>query len=91
MSAAGFPVTGLGQPGGMLALLSRFLFVRSLFGLGRRRRHRGRSRSGFYGPFPYHSRRTRGGSRVTVSGCCLPIPLGLAAAFAMGFRLLVRR
>lgn len=77
----------------MLALLSRFLFIRSLLGLGRRQRYRGRgrSRSGFYGPFPYHSRRTRGGSRVTVSGCCLPIPLAFVTAFAMGARLLLRR
>jgi hypothetical protein len=81
----------------MLALLSRFLLIRSLLGLGRHRRHRRggyygrRSRSGFYGPFPYHSRRTRGGSRVTVSGCCLPIPLGLLAATAMAARLLLRR
>jgi len=75
----------------MLALLSRFLLIRRLLGLGRQRRYRGRSRSGFYGPFPYHTRRTRGGSRVTVSGCCLPIPLGLLAAFGMGARLLVRR
>ena len=75
----------------MLVLLSRFLLLRRLLGLGRQRRYRGRSRSGFYGPFPYHTRRTRGGSRVTVSGCCLPIPLGLLAALAMGARLLVRR
>ena len=75
----------------MFVLLSRFLLIRRLLGLGRHRRYRGRSRSGFYGPFPYHSRRTRGGSRVTVSGCCLPIPLGLFAAVAMGARLLVRR
>jgi len=75
----------------MLVLLSRFLLLRRLLGLGRHRRHRGRSRSGFYGPFPYHSRRTRGGSRVTVSGCCLPIPLGLLAVFATGARLLLRR
>ena len=48
---------------------------RSPYGYGRRRR--GRSRGGFLGPFPYYSRRTRGGSRVTVSGCCLPIPFGV--------------
>ena len=75
----------------MLVLLSRFLLLRRLLGLGRHRRHRGRSRSGFYGPVPYHSRRTRGGSRVTVSGCCLPIPLAFVTAFAMGARLLLRR
>jgi hypothetical protein len=50
-----------------------------LFGPPRSRRRYGRSRGrgGFYGPFPYYSRRTRGGSRVTVSGCCLPIPFGV--------------
>jgi hypothetical protein len=53
-----------------------------------RRRHR---RTGMYGPFPYYSTRTRGGSRVTVSGCCLPIPLGLLAATAYALRVMVRR
>lgn len=52
---------------------------RSPYGYGRRRRARG----GFLGPFPYYSRRTRGGSRVTVSGCCLPIPLGVVSAFVL--------
>jgi hypothetical protein len=56
------------------------------YGYGRRP-HR---RTGFFGPFPYHSRRTRGGSRVTVSGCCLPIPLGILAAFAAVARVLSR-
>jgi hypothetical protein len=53
----------------------------------------GRRRSGgfrFFGPFPTYSTRTRRGSRVTVSGCCLPIPLILAGALAMGVRLLAR-
>jgi len=58
---------------------------------GRRSRRRRRSRTGFFGPFPYHSRTTRGGSRVTVSGCCLPIPLGLLAVLAAAVRLVVRR
>ena len=78
----------------MLVLLSRILLIRRLLGLGRQRRHRGyrgRSRSGFSGPFPYQSRRTRGGSRVTVSGCCLPIPLGMLASVAVAARLLLRR
>ncbi len=52
---------------------------------------RSRGRGGFFGPFPYYSGRTRRGSRVTVSGCCLPIPLGLFGALAMGTRLLLRR
>ena len=78
----------------LLAFLGRVLLIRRLLGLGRHRRYRGyrgRSRSGFYGPFPYHSRRTRGGSRVTVSGCCLPIPLGMLASVAVAARLLLRR
>jgi len=48
-------------------------------------------RGGFFGPFPYYSRRTRGGSRVTVSGCCLPIPLGLVAIVALAARLFLSR
>jgi hypothetical protein len=47
-------------------------------------------RAGFFGPFPAYSKRTRGGSRVTVSGCCLPIPLALAATAAVGARALLR-
>lgn len=31
-----------------------------------------RSRGGLF-PFPHWSTRTRGGTRVTVGGCCLPI------------------
>ena len=54
---------------------------------GRRRRSRG----GFFGPFPYYSTRTRGGSRVAVSGCCLPIPLTLSLALGFAARALVRR
>jgi hypothetical protein len=43
------------------------------------------------GPFPTYSTRTRRGSRVTVSGCCLPIPLALTAGTALGVRSLLRR
>jgi hypothetical protein len=84
-------------------LLGAYL-VRRLFGGGGRRGRRGyasrpygygrrRSRGGFgfAGPFPSYSRRTRGGSRVSVSGCCLPIPLTLALTAAGGTRALVRR
>lgn len=73
----------------LLRALSRAFLIRRLLG-GGSRRHRGRgygygygrrrsSGGGFgrMGPFPSYSRRTRGGSRVTVSGCCLPIPLAL--------------
>lgn len=50
-----------------------------------------RGRGGFFGPFPYYSGRTRRGSRVSVSGCCLPIPLGMLAALVVAARMLVRR
>jgi hypothetical protein len=80
-----------------MRLLFLDYLLRSIFGGGRsRRRYRhgyGRRpsrRTGFFGPFPYHSRRTRGGSRVTVSGCCLPIPLALVTGLATGVRLLRR-
>jgi hypothetical protein len=56
-----------------------------------RYRYGSRGRGGFFGPFPYYSRRTRGGSRVTVSGCCLPIPLVMVSALAVGARHLIRR
>jgi len=58
---------------------------------GRYGRGRGRGRGGFFGPMPYYSRQTRGGSRVSVTGCCLPIPLGLLATLGMGARMLLRR
>lgn len=63
-----------------------------LLGRGTRRygRRRSRGRAGLFGPFPYYSTRTRRGSRVTVSGCCLPIPLGLIVLLAAAARF-VRR
>ena len=59
----------------------------------RQRPSRGRSRGrvGFWGPFPSYSRRTRGGSRVRVTGCCLPIPLTLTVATAVTARTLLKR
>jgi hypothetical protein len=48
-------------------------------------------RAGFFGPFPTYTRRTRGGSRVTVSGCCLPIPFALTVGALAGARALLRR
>ena len=45
-------------------------------------RRRRRSGFGLHGPFPSYSRRTRRGSRVTVTGCCLPIPLALTLGTA---------
>jgi hypothetical protein len=68
-------------------LISRLLSAQLLG--GRRRRRRGRA--GFFGPFPSYSTRTRGGSRVTVTGCCLPVPLALAVGAAAGMRSLLRR
>ena len=81
-------------------LLSAYVIER-LMRRGRHRRHRGygyghgfgrrpRGRGGFVGPFPYYSGRTRRGTRVHVSGCCLPIPIGLLALAASGARLLSR-
>jgi hypothetical protein len=80
----------------LLRLLGRAFLLNRLFGRRRDSRRYGygrgsRGRGGFFGPFPYYSRRTRGGSQVSVSGCCLPIPLGLMATLAAGARLLMRR
>ncbi|HEU4658050.1 MAG TPA: hypothetical protein VFR97_11010 [Capillimicrobium sp.] len=55
-------------------------YRRSTFGLGPRppfAYRRPPQRSGFrmFGLFPSYSTRTRGGGRVQVGGCCLPIPL----------------
>jgi hypothetical protein len=60
----------------------------SLGRYGARRRGTGGFR--FFGPFPTYSRRTRRGSRVTVSGCCLPIPLTLVLAVLGAARALMR-
>jgi hypothetical protein len=65
------------------------LLLASAWRGGRGRRRRGGFR--FVGPFPAYSTRTRRGSRVTVSGCCLPIPLALTLAAAFGARALARR
>jgi hypothetical protein len=45
----------------------------------------------FVGPFPTYSTRTRRGSNVSVSGCCLPIPLALAISAVLGVRAALRR
>lgn len=50
-----------------------------------------RGRVGFFGPVPYYSRRTRGGGRVSVGDCCLPIPLTLSLALAALGRFVLRR
>lgn len=51
----------------------------------------GRGRIGFFGPLPYYSRRTRGGGRISVGGCCLPIPLTLSVMMSALARLLMTR
>lgn len=33
-------------------------------------------------PFPNYTTRTRGGSQVTVGGCCLPLPIGCLTILA---------
>ena len=53
-------------------------------------RNRRRGRGGLF-PFPHYSTRTRGGSRVSVSGCCLPIPLTLVLGAVLAARSLPRR
>ena len=62
-------------------------------GYGRRSPYysgRQRGSGGFFGPVPYYSGRTRRGSRVTVGGCCLPIPLGVLATLVVGVRMALR-
>ena len=61
------------------------------YGGGFGRRPPARGRVGFFGPVPYYSRRTRGGGRVSVGGCCLPIPLTLSVFLASLGRLLLSR
>jgi hypothetical protein len=74
----------------LLSRLLRAYLLRQLLTGGRRRRRQGRwpgaygnygrprGRGGLF-PFPHYSTRTRGGARVTVGGCCLPLALTLAA------------
>jgi hypothetical protein len=78
----------------ILSALARAFFLSRL--IQRRRRGRygrygRRGRVGFFGPMPYYSGRTRRGTRVQVSGCCLPIPLALAVATAAAARALLTR
>ena len=85
----------------LLAYLARVFLMRRLFARlsGRSsarhsrypRRHRRREGFGFFGPVPTYSRRTRGGGRVSVGGCCLPIPLGLLALGVGAARVAFRR
>jgi hypothetical protein len=71
----------------LLSRLLRAYLLRQLLGAGRRRQRRspwqrpyGRRGRGGLLPFPHYSTRTRGGGRVTIGGCCLP----LAVAFVVG-------
>jgi len=83
---------------GLFSFLARAFFIDRLM---RRNRGRGygrygggyrrRGRTGWFGPMPYYSGRTRRGTRVHVSGCCLPIPLGMLAVTALAARSLLRR
>ena len=85
----------------MLPFLARLFLLNRLFGSQTRSRRRGsygygrrrRRSSGFgmTGPFPTYSRRTRGGGRVSVGGCCLPIPLALVAGVVGAARILTHR
>ena len=84
-----------------LSFLARAFLLRRLFGAGAGRRRGGyrhgygrrpqRGRFGLFGPFPTYSTRTRRGTRVSVGGCCLPIPLALSVLLAAGLRLLTAR
>jgi hypothetical protein len=55
---------------------------------GRRRR---RSGYGFRRPYGYGWGRPRRRTNVRVGGCCLPIPLGVMTAGALGARAATRR
>ena len=57
---------------------------------GHRRRRPQRRGFGMWGPFPSYSTRTRRGSRVQVTGCCLPIPLALVLSLGLSARALRR-
>ena len=82
----------------LLSWLARTWILSRLFGGGGRRRGGGggygygrrQGRGGLF-PFPHYSTRTRGGSRVSVSGCCLPIPLMLCLSLLAGARSLLGR
>ncbi|MCU1660336.1 MAG: hypothetical protein QOI36_576 [Pseudonocardiales bacterium] len=88
------PITGYNARVNRFGPARRFLRDRGLPGSGTRRpygqldrtpRPRRSGRFGLWGPMPYYSTRTRRGSEVSVGGCgcCLPIPI-LVAAGAFG-------
>jgi hypothetical protein len=43
---------------------------------------RRRGRFGLFGPIPHYSTTTRRGTRVSVGGCCLPLPIGCLTVVA---------
>lgn len=53
------------------------------------RRRKRKSGKGFWGPFPSCTRRTRSGREVRITGCCLPLALGVAAVPAVLLRVLL--
>ncbi len=64
-------------------------------GFGHRPRHgyghrRHRSSGGIF-PIPHYTRHTRGGTRVTFGGCCLPLALTFVAVPAAAVRFALRR
>jgi len=93
------PVPGKGYDMGIFgAAARRYLRGR---GFNRRRDYgpvqgpgygpRRRGRFGLWGPIPYYSTRTRRGSKVSVGGCCLPIPLLVVLSTGGALRALWRR
>jgi hypothetical protein len=82
----------------VLGFLARTFLLRRLLGARRPPPRRGlgrrparRSGFGMFGPVPTYSRTTRRGSRVSVGGCCLPIPLSLGMVALLLGRLAARR
>jgi hypothetical protein len=91
---AGVRLRRSGQ-GGLMRTLLRFFFLRRL--LDQSRRHRRRSPWGYGGygrrrpTYGWGHGRPRGRGQVRVTGCCLPIPLGMLAVAAIATRSLVAR
>lgn len=78
----------------LLSRLARSWLLARIFGgrprgYGRRGYGRGRASGGLF-PFPHYSTRTRRGTRVSVSGCCLPLPLALTLGLVGAIRAVVR-
>ncbi len=60
---------------------------------GYRHQYPPRRRGGvrFFGPLPYYSSTTRRGTRISVGGCCLPIPLMVGSGLAATASVVRRR